>query len=133
VAEPVRCVGGVLHDGAGRLLLVLRARAPAAGTWSLPGGRVEPGERDAEAVRRELWEETRLEVEVGALVGRVEREGPAGAGYDIYDYACTLTGGNLAAGDDAADARWVTRAELAALRCSPGLVETLARWRVLPR
>ena len=129
----MRCVGAVLHDDAGRLLLVLRGRAPAAGTWSLPGGRVEPGESDAVAVRRELREETGLEVEVGAEVGRVDRPGLGPARYDIHDYACTVAGGTLAAGDDAAAVRWVTRAELADLTCSPGLVETLTEWGVLPR
>ncbi len=133
MTRTVRCVGGVLHDDAGRLLLVLRARAPAAGTWSLPGGRVEPGESDAEAVLRELQEETGLEVAAGALVGRVAREGPGGSRYDINDYACTVVGGTLTAGDDAADVRWVTRQELAGLTCSPGLVETLTDWGVLPR
>lgn len=133
VAEPVRCVGAVVHDDQGRLLLVLRGRPPAAGTWSLPGGRVEPGEPDAGAVRRELREETGLAIEVGALIGRVEREGAAGARYDIHDYACTVASGTLTAGDDAADVRWVRQAELTELPCSPGLVETLAGWGVLPR
>ena len=133
MTEAVRCVGAVIHDDAGRLLLVLRGRPPAAGTWSLPGGRVEAGESDAEAVRRELQEETGLDVEVGAEVGRVERPGLAGQQYDIHDYACTVAGGTPVAGDDAAAVRWVTRTALADLTCSPGLVETLTEWGVLPR
>lgn len=129
--EPVRCVGAVVHDDVGRLLLVLRRYAPAAGTWSLPGGRVEPGEADPDAVRREVAEETGIEVEVGALVGTVDRDAPGGRTYEIHDYACAVTGGTLAAGDDAADARWVTETELRALRCAPGLVETLRDWGLL--
>jgi len=128
----VRCVGAVVRAEPGRLLLVLRGRAPAAGTWSLPGGRVEPGESDAEAVRREVAEETGLDVAPGPLVGSVERDGPGDVIYEIHDYACTVTGGTLAAGDDAADVRWVDHAAVRELPCSPGLVETLTEWAVLP-
>ncbi|MFC4004288.1 NUDIX hydrolase [Prauserella oleivorans] len=127
----VRCVGGILHDDAGRLLLIQRAHEPGRGRWSLPGGRVEPGETDEAAVTREVAEETGLVVEPGALVGSVVR-GP----YVIYDYACTVRGGRLLAGDDAADARWVDAAEFARLNhanaLTDGLVDTLRDWGVLP-
>jgi 8-oxo-dGTP diphosphatase len=128
----VRCVGAIVHDRAGRLLLIRRGHPPGDGLWSLPGGRVEPGESDAEAVVRELIEETGLHVEPGRLVGSVERAGPAGVVYEIYDYAAVATGGTLAPGDDAAATRWVTAAELRALPTTDGLVETLSLWRVLP-
>jgi 8-oxo-dGTP diphosphatase len=124
----VRCVGALVRDGAGRLLVVQRAREPSAGTWSLPGGRVEPGETDAEAVTREVREETGLTVRPAALVGTVERAGPDGAVYQIHDYAADLVGGELAAATDAADACWVTAEELTALPCSPGLLEALREW-----
>ena len=99
---------------------------------SLPGGRVEPGESDAEAVVRELVEETGLRVETGSLIGRVERPGPGGVTYDILDYAATVTGGLLTAGDDASDARWVTPAELRDLPTTDGLLEALTGWGVVP-
>ena len=67
----------------------------------------------------------------GPLVGSVERPGPAGAVYDIYDYAAAVTGGRLAAGDDAADARWVGQAELAGLSLTTGLAATLTGGGVL--
>ncbi len=121
-----------MHDERGRLLVVLRARPPSVGTWSLPGGRVEPDESDDAAVRRELREETGLDVSVGRLVGTVDRDAPGGATYEIHDYAGTVTGGQLRAGDDAADVRWVSAAELTALTCAPGLVETLRGWGALP-
>jgi 8-oxo-dGTP diphosphatase len=127
----VRCVGAIVRDGDGRLLVVQRANPPAAGSWSLPGGRVEDGETDIVAAAREIREETGLDVAVGELVGSVERDGGDGVVYAIRDYACTVRGGRLVAGDDAADARWVTPAELAALDCSPGLVGTLTAWGVL--
>jgi ADP-ribose pyrophosphatase YjhB (NUDIX family) len=62
---PVECAGAVVRDGSGRFLLVRRARPPALGRWSLPGGRIEPGETPAEAAVREVREETGLEVTVG--------------------------------------------------------------------
>lgn len=121
----------MVTDAAGRLLVVRRARPPAAGRWSLPGGRVEPGESDAEAVRREVREETGLDVEVGELVGRVSWPGLVGTTYDIADYRALATGGELVAGDDAAEARWVDEDELRALPATPGLVATLESWGVL--
>jgi 8-oxo-dGTP diphosphatase len=132
----IRCVGGIVHDAAGRLLLIKRGRPPGAGQWSLPGGRVEPGETDAEAVTRELLEETGLTVRPGRLVGRVARPAPAGV-YEIFDYAATAVGGTLSAGDDAAGAAWVSRAEFEALRARGELVaelaDTLREWDALPR
>ncbi|REE95889.1 NUDIX hydrolase [Thermomonospora umbrina] len=128
----VRCVGAIVRDEAGRLLVIRRGRPPGEGLWSIPGGRVEPGEADAAAVAREVREETGLLVAVGARTGVVDRPGPGDATYEIHDYAATVVGGALRAGDDAADARWVTVAELRALPTSPGLVEALTAWRVLP-
>ncbi|SNS56661.1 ADP-ribose pyrophosphatase YjhB, NUDIX family [Actinomadura meyerae] len=126
-----RCVGGIVRDGDGRLLLVRRGRPPGAGLWSIPGGRVEPGEDDPAAVARELREETGLDVAVGALAGTVERPGPEGVVYEIHDYAATVTGGTLRAGDDADDVAWVRPDDLADLPVTPGLLDALAEWGVL--
>jgi 8-oxo-dGTP diphosphatase len=128
----VRCVGAIVHDAGGRLLVIRRGHPPGEGLWSLPGGRVEAGESDAAAVARELAEETGLRVEAGRLVGRVERPGASGVTYDIYDYAATVTGGTLVAGDDASDARWTALEELRGLPTTDGLLEALADWGVLP-
>lgn len=128
----VPCVGAVIHDDEHRLLVIRRANPPAAGRWSIPGGRVEADETDAEAVRREVLEETGLVVTVGMRVGTVEIPGREGLTYDIRDYACAPVSGALVAGDDALDARWVSRAELANLDTVRDLVETLERWGVLP-
>lgn len=127
----IACVGAVIRDELGRLLLIKRGHEPGAGLWSLPGGRVEPGETDAEALVREMQEETGLVVRVGRLVGRVQR--PAGGGdvLDIRDYAATVTGGTLKPGDDAADARWVEAKDFGILPVTEGLAEILTSWGVL--
>src|ERR1700761_3001222 len=98
-ARRIRCVGAIITDAAGRLLLIQRGHDPGAGRWSLPGGRVEPGESDAEALAREMREETGLIVTAGPLVGAGERPGGAGPVLDIRDYAATVTGGQLTPGD----------------------------------
>jgi 8-oxo-dGTP diphosphatase len=125
--EGVPCVGGLAYDATGRLLLVQRANEPGRGLWSLPGGRVEPGEDDERALVREMGEETGLVVRPGALVGRVVR-GP----YAIADYVCAVVGGMLQPGDDALDARWCDAAALAALPLVPGLLDVLTEWNALP-
>lgn len=127
----VPCVGALVNDGDGRLLLVRRGRPPGCGLWSLPGGRVEAGESDPAALVREVAEETGLAVAVGELVGSVERAGPGGVVYEIRDYRCAVVGGSLAAGDDAAEVRWVALGELLALPTTYGLIETLREWGAL--
>ena len=127
----IPCVGAVVRDGAGRLLLIKRGHDPEAGKWSLPGGRIEPGETDAQALMREMREETGLTILPGPLLGAVERPGPGGSIIDIRDYTATVTGGTLAAGDDAADARWVAAADVPRLPLTSGLADALASWGVL--
>ncbi len=127
----IPCVGAVIKDEQGRLLLIKRGHEPAAGLWSLPGGRIESGETDAEALVREMQEETGLGVEPGPLLGRVRRAAGDGNVNDIRDYAATVIGGTLRPGDDAADARWVDAADLDSLGVTEGLIEALTTWGVL--
>ena len=124
-------MGAIVTDDTGRLLLVKRGHEPETGRWSLPGGRVNPGESDREAVVREVHEETGLRVEPGRLVGAVERPAPGGAVFAIYDYAASVSGGRLAADDDAADARWIDPADIDQLALTSGLAQTLTAWGVL--
>jgi len=127
----IPCVGAVVTDGQGRLLMIKRGREPGAGLWSIPGGRIEPGETDAEALVREMLEETSLTVQVGRLLGQVRRPGLSGAVIEISDYAATVIGGTLRAGDDAADARWVAAGDMDSLEITDGLIEALTDWGVL--
>lgn len=136
-SRPVAAVAAVMVQD-GKLLLIKRGVEPSRGKWSVPGGRVEFGETLIEAVKREVREETGLEIEVGPLAGVYdlvvqgsrfqaqgstdqEQTGPEVTHhsslithhYVIVDYYATVVGGVLTPGDDAADARWVPLEELA--------------------
>ena len=126
----VDAVGAIITDADGRLLLIKRGHEPEAGRWSLPGGRVEPGESDQQALVREVREETGLDVTPGRLVGTVERPWPGGRVLVIRDYAAAVTGGDLTPGDDADDARWVSPRDFAGLPLTTGLEEVLYGWGV---
>jgi 8-oxo-dGTP diphosphatase len=129
-------VGGIVTSDEGRILLVRRANDPARGCWSIPGGRVEPGEDDSAATAREVLEETGLEVAVADQIGTVERDAPDGSVFVIRDYRCTPSAGadlaGVVAGDDAADVGWFTHSQVRELDCVPGLVEALEEWGVIP-
>lgn len=129
----IPCVGAVVHDDTGRLLLVRRVNPPGAGLWSIPGGKVEPGEDDAAAVIREVREETGLVVTPGEVVGQVRRPAPGGGVFLITDLVCRAVDGTLHAGDDASAADWFDARQLASLPVVPGLIEALTAWDVLPR
>ena len=122
----MECAGAVIRDASGRLLLVRRGHEPSSGLWSLPGGRVEPGESAAAAAAREVREETGLDVAVGPLLATV----PIGD-YLVHDFAATVVGGTLRPGDDATDARWCTVDEASLLPLSPGLMDELRKMGAL--
>lgn len=128
---PVLAVGAVVRRG-DDLLLIQRGREPAAGKWSIPGGRVRRGELIAAAVVRELREETGLVGVCGPLINYVERFGP-GYHYVILDFHVTLLDrGNPTAGDDAADVRWVHVRDMAGMPLVEGLAEFLHNNGVIP-
>lgn len=113
--HPVVGVGGVVIRG-GSVLLIRRGREPLKGQWSIPGGLLELGEELAAGVRRELKEETGLEVEpleALAVFDRIFREGSrVRYHYVIVDYACRWKRGRLRPASDVLDARWVRREDL---------------------
>ena len=118
-----------MHDDA--LLMVQRANDPGKGLWSVPGGRVEAGEFLADALRREVREETGLEVEVGELAGILEVPGDE-LHYVILDYHAVISGdAEPKASGDAGDARWVPLAQVAHMECTPRFIETMTAWKVL--
>jgi len=134
-ANRAQCVGAIIRDESGRMLLILRGHEPARGLWSIPGGRIEAGETDQQAVVREVREETGLAVTCGPLLGAVERPGVAGTVIDIRDYlAVPLAGTTIEAraGDDADDVRWVTDAEADAMdargELTEGLLAAIRSW-----
>lgn len=121
----VLAVSAVITDDGGRVLLVLRGTEPEKGRWSVPGGSVEPGETLAEAAAREAFEETGLRVSVGRELWCVTIPAGDGRVFEVHDFAATVTGGELAPGDDADDARWVTPAELDQLPLTTNLADYL--------
>lgn len=108
---PVPCVGVVCLKG-DEVLLIRRGRPPRQGEWSLPGGRIEPGERAVDAGLRELREETGVEARIVGLLDVVDGVFPeAGRHYVLIDYVAEWIAGEPVAGDDAADAAFVAVAE----------------------
>jgi ADP-ribose pyrophosphatase YjhB (NUDIX family) len=113
--QPLVGVGGVvIHRN--RVLLIRRGSEPLKGEWSIPGGLLELGEELAEAARRELREETGLEVEPLAIIetfDRISREGrKVRYHFVIVDYVCRLKRGRLRPASDVLEARWVRREDL---------------------
>lgn len=119
--KPVPAVGTVCFRG-DEVLLIRRGTPPKQGEWSLPGGRVEPGEPVRDAALRELKEETRVEAEIIGLVDVVDAIFENRSGdlitrhYVLIDYAAEWRSGEPVAGDDAADARFFHLSDLASLQ-----------------
>jgi 8-oxo-dGTP diphosphatase len=129
-ASPELCVGAVaLNEG--RILLVKRGKEPARWTWSVPGGRVKPGETMAEAVEREMHEETGLVCSCGELIGWAERL-VGGRHLVIADFKVEVVSTlDPVAGDDAVDAAWIGLDEVGRLALAPGLGEFLSQHGIL--
>jgi len=114
--RPILGVGAViLHDG--RALIVQRASEPRKGEWTVPGGVLEVGETLRSGIEREVLEETGLLVKAGPVVDVYENIWPDASGktefhYVLVDFLCELISGELQAGTDAAEARWITVEEL---------------------
>ena len=126
---------GALLFRRNRILLIERGGSPLKGYWSLPGGIVETGETLADAVRREVREETGLEVRPLRIAEIFERIMPDARGrveyhYVLVDYVCKVVGGALQPADDCAKAAWVTERELASYPLTEGTLAVIERaWR----
>ena len=118
--KPVPAVGTVCFRG-DEVALIRRGTKPMAGSWSLPGGKIEFGERAGDAALRELKEETGLTARLIGLVDVVDgiftsrTTGDVTRHFVLFDYAAVWVSGTVKAGDDAAHAEWIGPARLAEL------------------
>lgn len=129
--RPVVGVGGVVIAD-GRALLIRRGHPPLEGEWSIPGGTLELGETMLDAVRRELAEETGMEVRVGELIEAFERIFPDGQGqpqyhFVILDYLCEPIRGTAQAGSDVTDVAWAAESELPKYSLTPTATRVLKK------
>jgi len=126
---PVVAVGAVIINDH-KVLLVKRAHAPARGQWAIPGGRVEAGETLQQALKREIREETGLDIDIGPLAHVFDLIERSAAGlltrhYVIIDYEATIVGGTLQAGDDALKIDWFGSKDLPNTNISPATIDLL--------
>jgi len=122
-------VGGIVFNDQGQILLIKRNQSPASGLWSIPGGKLEPGESLVEACQREIKEETGLKVEAISIVAVVERR-IEGFHYVIIDYLASLTDQEIPmpiAQSDVAEARWVNLGHVSDYALVEGLEEIIMR------
>jgi 8-oxo-dGTP diphosphatase len=114
------------------ILLVERGKEPLKGYWSLPGGILEVGERLSDGIRREVREETGLEIEPLSVFEIFERIMPDAEGrpeyhYVLMDYICRVTGGTLQAASDVNAVAWVSHESLSEYTLTEGTLAVLER------
>jgi ADP-ribose pyrophosphatase YjhB (NUDIX family) len=124
-------VGAVILDG-DAILLIERGGEPLRGYWSLPGGVVETGETLEEAIRREMQEETGLDVHPDSIFEIFERIMPDSDGrpeyhYVLVDFLCTIRGGTMVAGDDVSRVEWVHKDRLSSLLLTEGTLPVIEK------
>lgn len=127
---PRPAVGAVVFKG-DAVLLVQRANPPSQGMWAIPGGRVRLGETLQAAAEREILEETGVVIRANAPilvydVIQTDGRGVVKYHYVIVDLAADYVSGDPRAGDDAADARWITVDELSRIKVNPATRRLLA-------
>ena len=115
-----------------RILMAQRGKEPLKGYWSLPGGALELGESLADGVRREVREETGLEIrplKVFEIFERIIRDGSGAPEYHyvLIDYICRITGGELRPGDDVCAVEWVRRRDLDQLQITEGTLAVIEK------
>lgn len=128
--RPILAVSAaIIRDG--RVFIARRARGPALGVWTMPGGMVEAGETLAEALKRELEEETSMQIEPVALAGHREvvvrdSDGKVSRHFVILCFASRWTGGETKLNDELDEFRWIRPSELSELKTTDGLAEIVA-------
>jgi 8-oxo-dGTP diphosphatase len=128
--RPELAVGAIVVDD-DRLLMIRRGHGPAAGTWSVPGGHIERGETAAEAVVRELQEETGLDGLCGGFIGWIELIEPTHHLVVLDFRVDLLVDDQPRGGSDAVEAAWVPLADVADLTLAPGLARFLAEHGII--
>ena len=126
---PITGVGGIIQKD-GKVLLVKRGKEPNKGKWTVPGGVVEVGETLHDAVKREVMEECSIDVEVERVVDTFDAIGRDDEGrvryhFVIIDFMARYVSGEIRAGSDAEECRWVTPGELVGLETTPSLMAVL--------
>jgi len=129
--QPIIGVGAIIFRG-DQVLLIQRGQEPSLGQWSIPGGAVLVGETLEEAVKREIFEETHLEVKVLTAVKVLERifrdpDGRVAYHYVLVDFLCHCLAGELQSDSDAQDARFVNLQDFPAYRIAPVTLEVISR------
>ena len=129
--HPLVGVGAIILER-DRVLMAQRGKQPQKGRWSLPGGLLELGEALADGVRREVREETGLEIRLLGILEVFERIMRDAAGapeyhYVLIDYICRATGGTLRPGDDVCAVEWVRRRDLPSLTITEGTLTVIEK------
>src|ERR1017187_8388424 len=129
--RPIVGVGALIFHR-GRILMAQRGKEPLKGAWSLPGGALEVGESLDAAVRREVREETGLEVKpvkVFEIFERIMRDSSGAPEYHyvLIDYICRVKGGDLCAGDDVCRVEWVLERDLPKLQITEGTLAVIKK------
>ncbi|HEX5228533.1 MAG TPA: NUDIX hydrolase [Bryobacteraceae bacterium] len=124
-------VGALIFE-TGKILLVERGKEPLKGYWSIPGGIVETGEKLEEAIRREVSEETGLDIDPYSMFEIFERIIPDGDGqpeyhYVLIDYLCRRVGGEPAPASDVSRVAWVAEQNLREFRLTEGTLGVIER------
>jgi ADP-ribose pyrophosphatase YjhB (NUDIX family) len=129
--RPIIGVGAILLQR-DRILMAQRGKEPLKGSWSLPGGALETGESLADGVRREVREETGLDIRplgVLEIFERIMRDASGAPEYHyvLIDYVCRIVGGTLAPGDDVCAVEWVRRRDLPKLQITEGTLAVIEK------